>query len=80
MLNTPLLCCEVAVSGRTSAPYASHTPARPRVRPSGRGSAARGVTAAVIAASGLLLAANVGPAGAADTPQAPASVVRQAGG
>ncbi|WP_189995164.1 hypothetical protein [Streptomyces rubradiris] len=66
------------MSGRTSAPYASHT--RPRVRPSGRGSAARGVTAAVIAASGLLLAANVGPAGAADTPQAPASVVRQAGG
>jgi hypothetical protein len=34
----------------------------------------------VIAASGLLLAANVGPAGATDTPRTPASVVRQAGG
>ncbi|MEU2435008.1 hypothetical protein ACFY9A_32560 [Streptomyces rubradiris] len=68
------------MSGRTSAPYASHPHARPRVRPSGRASAARGVTAAVIAASGLLLAANVGPAGAADTPQAPASVVRQTSG
>lgn len=56
------------------------TPVRPCPRPSGRASAARGVVAAVIAASGLLLAANVGPAGAADTPQAPASVVRQTGG
>ncbi|MCZ0206954.1 hypothetical protein OG399_18135 [Streptomyces achromogenes] len=66
------------MSGRTSAPYAP--PVRPCPRPSGRASAARGVVAAVIAASGLLLAANVGPAGAADTPQAPASVVRQTGG
>ncbi|WP_436956220.1 hypothetical protein [Streptomyces sp. SudanB182_2057] len=68
------------MSGRTSAPYASHSRTRPGVRPSGRASAARGITAAVIAASGLLLAANVGPAGTADTPQAPASVVRQTSG
>ncbi|MFF4712353.1 hypothetical protein ACFY2V_13255 [Streptomyces eurythermus] len=66
------------MSGRTSAPYASHT--RPCARPAGRGSVARGVAAAVIAASGLLLAANAGPAGADATPQAPASVARQAGG
>ncbi|WP_181797731.1 hypothetical protein [Streptomyces sp. WELS2] len=66
------------MSGRTSAPYAPHT--RPCVRPSGRASAARGVAAAVIAVSGLLLAANVGPAGAAGTPREPASVVRQTGG
>ncbi|MFF5439957.1 hypothetical protein [Streptomyces achromogenes] len=66
------------MSGRTSAPYASHT--RPCVRPSGRASAARGVAAAVIAVSGLLLAANVGPAGAADTPRPSASVAGQPGG
>ncbi|MFJ4523674.1 hypothetical protein ACIP4Y_22405 [Streptomyces sp. NPDC088810] len=53
MLNTPLLCCEVAVPGRTSAPY-------------GRPTARRAVTAAVIAAAALLLAANAGPARAAD--------------
>lgn len=60
MLNTPLLCCEVAVSGRTSAPYA---------RPTAR----RAVTAAVIAAAALLIAANAGPARA--TPAAPAAQV-----
>ncbi|MFJ4321814.1 hypothetical protein ACIP3A_01675 [Streptomyces tricolor] len=53
MLNAPLSCCEVAVPGRTSAPYA---------RPTAR----RAVTAAVIAAAALLLAANAGPARAAD--------------
>ncbi|WP_435056739.1 hypothetical protein [Streptomyces capoamus] len=49
MLNRPLLCCEVTVPGRTSAPYA---------RPTAR----RAVTAAVIATAALLLAANAGPA------------------
>ncbi|MFC5655987.1 hypothetical protein [Streptomyces nogalater] len=66
------------MSGRISAPYAP--PARPRVRPAGRPSLARGVAAAVIAASGLLLAANVGPAGAADTPPAPVSATPRPGG
>ncbi|MFH9658338.1 hypothetical protein ACH4NF_09495 [Streptomyces sp. NPDC017248] len=54
MLDRPLSCCEVAVSGRTSAPYA---------RPTAR----RAVTAAVIATTTLLLAANAGPARAASS-------------
>ncbi|MBB5928766.1 hypothetical protein [Streptomyces echinatus] len=58
--------------GRTSAPYApptalSHT----HPRPAGRVTAARGVVAAVVAATALLLAANAGPARAADAPPAP---------
>lgn len=68
MLNTPLLCCEVAVPGRTSAPYA---PPHSRIRPIGRTSTARGIVAAVIAAATLLLAANAGPARAAGTTPAP---------
>ncbi|ALO94963.1 hypothetical protein SHL15_3857 [Streptomyces hygroscopicus subsp. limoneus] len=68
MLNTPLLCCEVAVPGRTSAPYA---PPHSRIRPIGRTSTARGIVAAVIAAATLLLAANAGPARAAGTAPAP---------
>ncbi len=70
MLNTPLLCCEVAVPGRTSAPYA---PPHSRIRPIGRTSTARGIIAAVIAAAALLLAANAGPARAAGTTPAPAA-------
>ncbi|MGW2031390.1 hypothetical protein [Streptomyces spinosus] len=54
--------------GRTSAPYA---PPHSRIRPIGRTSTARGIIAAVIAAAALLLAANAGPARAADTPPAP---------
>ncbi|MFB0616257.1 hypothetical protein [Streptomyces sp. AGS-58] len=54
--------------GRTSAPYARpHAP----LRPTGASSPARGVIAAVVAATTLLLAANAGPARAV-TP-APAS-------
>lgn len=70
MLNTPLLCCEVAVPGRTSAPYA---PPHSRTRPIGRTSTARAIAAAVIAAAALLLAANAGPARAAGTTPAPAT-------
>ncbi|MEU7359335.1 MULTISPECIES: hypothetical protein [Streptomyces] len=54
--------------GRTSAPYA---PPHSRIRPIGRTSTARGIVAAVIAAATLLLAANAGPARAADTTPAP---------
>ncbi|MEU3858282.1 hypothetical protein AB0F03_13080 [Streptomyces sp. NPDC028722] len=65
------------MSGRTSAPYARpHAP----LRPTGASSPARGVIAAVVAATTLLLAANAGPARAA-TPapaSAPAPVVRTA--
>jgi hypothetical protein len=53
VLNTSLLCCEVAVPGRTTAPYGNTT-----VR--------RAVAAAVIAATALILAANAGPAHAAN--------------
>ncbi|MEU0050075.1 hypothetical protein [Streptomyces sp. NPDC006309] len=56
------------MSGRTSAPYARpHAP----LRSTGASSPARGVIAAVVAATTLLLAANAGPARAV-TP-APAS-------
>ncbi|MYW21961.1 hypothetical protein [Streptomyces sp. SID161] len=60
--------------GRTSAPYAPPT-ALPhtRVRPAGRASATRGVVAAVVATTALLLAANAGPARAAEAPPAPAA-------
>ncbi|MFF8906170.1 hypothetical protein [Streptomyces olivaceoviridis] len=54
--------------GRTSAPYA---PPHSRIRPIGRTSTARGIIAAVIAAATLLLAANAGPARAADITPAP---------
>ncbi|GAB1336771.1 hypothetical protein ACE1SV_33610 [Streptomyces sp. E-15] len=64
--------------GRTSAPYAP--PSRPlpgsRPRPAGRASAARGVVAAVIATTTLLLAGNAGPARASDTPPASVTVQR----
>ncbi|ARP71084.1 hypothetical protein LK07_16330 [Streptomyces pluripotens] len=67
--------------GRPSAPYGHHTPepAFPRLRGAGGGaSAARGVAAAVIAAATLILAANAGPARAADTAPTPTAVVQHA--
>lgn len=64
--------------GRTSAPYAPPTAlSHSRIRPVGRSSATRGVVAAVVAATALLLAANAGPARAADAPPAP-TAARQA--
>ncbi|MEU0004120.1 hypothetical protein ABZ079_07425 [Streptomyces sp. NPDC006314] len=60
--------------GHTPAPYGRPTPelASARLRVGGGTPTARGVTAAVIAAATLILAANAGPARAADT--APAAV------
>lgn len=62
--------------GRTSAPYGRPTPelTPSRLRVDGGASTARGVAAAVIAATALILAANAGPARAADTAPAPAAV------
>ena len=62
--------------GRTSAPYGSPTPeaAPSRPRMNGGTPAARAVAAAVIAAATLIVAANAGPARAADTAPGPAAV------
>ncbi|MFG2354924.1 hypothetical protein [Streptomyces sp. NPDC048521] len=62
--------------GRTSAPYGRPTPelAPSRLRAGGGTPAARGVAAAVIAAAALILAANAGPARAADTMPATTAV------
>lgn len=59
--------------GRTSAPYGRPTPglAPSRVRVSGGPSTGRAVAAAVIAAASLIIAANAGPARAADPAPVP---------
>ncbi|MEU5532033.1 hypothetical protein [Streptomyces sp. NPDC020362] len=75
MFNTSL-CCEVAVLGRTSAPYGRPT-ALPhsRLRSNGATPTLRGVAAAVLAVAALITAANAVPARAADAlPTRPAAL------
>ncbi|WP_190016235.1 hypothetical protein [Streptomyces lucensis] len=62
--------------GRTSAPYGRPTPepAPARLRTGGSTPTARGVAAAVIAAAALVIAANAGPARAAEPTHAPTAV------
>ncbi|MFB7502810.1 hypothetical protein [Streptomyces broussonetiae] len=62
------------MQGRTPAPYGRPTPAPlipSRIRLTAGTPTARGVAAAVIAASVLVLAANAGPAHAAAQPPGP---------
>lgn len=65
------------MQGRTPAPYGPPTPAPlipARIRLSAATPTVRGVAAAVIAAAALILAANAGPAHAADGTRAPTAV------